>query len=86
MDKTALKRILKDDGLLFLKCFSENEPKRETGPYRFSIGMIKDLFTNRGFKIQSIKETVYQGTLNPLPKALFVVMVKTVRIKQRCLS
>jgi hypothetical protein len=31
----------------------------------------------RGFKIEDIKETVYQGTLNPLPKALFVVMRKS---------
>jgi hypothetical protein len=26
--------------------------------------------------IDSIKETVYQGTLDPFPKALFVVMAK----------
>jgi hypothetical protein len=28
------------------------------------------------FIIDSIKETVYQGTLDPLPKALFAVMIK----------
>lgn len=69
-------RILKKCGFLFLKCFSEKEPHRETGPYRFSPGMIKEIFENKGFKIQSLKETIYQGTLNPLPKALFVVMIK----------
>jgi len=69
-------RILKDGGLLFLKCFSEKEPMRDTGPYRFSYDMIKKTFENNGFKVQSIRETVYQGTLNPLPKALFVVISK----------
>ncbi|MDF0681174.1 MAG: class I SAM-dependent methyltransferase [Candidatus Nitrosocosmicus sp.] len=69
-------RILKEGGLLFLKCFSEKEPVRDTGPYRFSHDMIKKTFENNGFKVQSIKETVYQGTLNPLPKALFVVISK----------
>jgi ubiquinone/menaquinone biosynthesis C-methylase UbiE len=69
-------RILKEGGLLFLQCFSEKEPLRDTGPYRFSHEMIKKIFENSGFKIQSIRETVYQGTLNPLPKALFVVISK----------
>ncbi len=69
-------RILKEGGLLFLKCFSEKEPLRDTGPYRFSNDIIKKTFENGGFKVQSIRETVYQGTLNPLPKALFVVISK----------
>lgn len=67
-------RILKERGLLFLKCFSEKEPVRNTGPYRFSHDMIRNTFENNGFKVQSIRETVYQGTLNPLPKTLFVVL------------
>lgn len=69
-------RILKEGGLLFLKCFSEKEPMRDTGPYRFSHDMIKKTFENNGFKVQNIRETVYQGTLYPLPKALFVVFSK----------
>ena len=69
-------RILKQEGLLFLKCFSEKEPARDTGPYRFSHDMIRKIFENSGFKIQSIWETVYQGTLDPLPKALFIVISK----------
>ncbi len=55
-------RILKEGGLLFLKCFSEKEPLRDVGPYSFSHNMIKKIFENSGFKIQSIIETVYQGT------------------------
>jgi hypothetical protein len=33
------------------------------------------LFRN-DFIIMSVKDTVYQGTLDPLPRALFVVMSK----------
>lgn len=67
-------RILKKDGLFFLKCFSEKEPLRNTGPYRFSSETLEEVFECKGFKIRGIKETVYQGTLDPLPKALFAVI------------
>jgi ubiquinone/menaquinone biosynthesis C-methylase UbiE len=69
-----IKRILRKHGLLFLKCFSIKEP-REEGPYKFSEGDVARIFAGN-FSIESTKETVYQGTLNPLPKALFVVMKK----------
>jgi SAM-dependent methyltransferase len=69
-----IKRILDDDGTLFLKCFSIKEPRQE-GPYKFSESEIRQLFGNE-FVIISVKDTVYQGTLNPLPRALFVVMNK----------
>jgi SAM-dependent methyltransferase len=68
-----IKRILKKDGMLFLKCFSTKE-KRDEGPYRFSKKQLSKIFENEEFKIERIKETVYQGTLDPLPKALFVVL------------
>ena len=69
-----IKQILKkDNGILFLKCFSDKEPRQE-GPYKFSAEQIRDLF-GESFRIDSIKETVYQGTLDPFPKALFVVMI-----------
>jgi ubiquinone/menaquinone biosynthesis C-methylase UbiE len=69
-----IKRILDDDGALFLKCFSIKEPRQE-GPYKFSETEIRQLFGNE-FVIISVKDTVYQGTLDPLPRALFVVMSK----------
>ena len=69
-----IKRILVEKGILFLKCFSRNEP-RDEGPYKFSEDEIRQLFGHE-FVIESIKNTVYQGTLDPLPKALFVVMNK----------
>ena len=68
-------RILKDNGILFLKCFSDKE-QGEEGPHRFSKGKLKETFENENFKIENMKETVYQGTLNPLPKALFATMTK----------
>ena len=69
-----IKQILKDNGILFLKCFSDKEPRQE-GPYKFSQGEIRSLFS-KYFTIGSIKETVYQGTFDPFPKALFAVMIK----------
>jgi SAM-dependent methyltransferase len=71
---TKIKQILKDNGILFLKCFSDKEPRQE-GPYKFSQREIRDLFS-KYFRINSIRETVYQGTLDPLPKALFAAMIK----------
>lgn len=72
-----IKRILDNNGILFLKCFSDKE-QGDYGPYRFSEDNIKEIFGKEGFKIQNIKETVYQGTLTPLPKALFVVIKKII--------
>ncbi len=68
-------RLLGDGGLLFLKTFSTKEPSRGGGPYRFSIDEIDSVFSDR-FVRESFKETVYQGTLDILPKALFVVLRK----------
>ncbi len=70
-----ISRILRDGGLLFLKTFSEKEPSRGGGPYRFSIDEINSIFEKR-FATESFKESVYQGTLDILPKALFVVLRK----------
>jgi SAM-dependent methyltransferase len=69
----TIKGILKANGILFLKCFSYKEPRQE-GPYKFSENEIRDLFSE-SFRIECIKETVYQGTLDPFPKALFIVMI-----------
>jgi SAM-dependent methyltransferase len=69
-------RLLREGGLLFLKTFSAKEPSAAgSGPYRFSIDEIDSVFSDR-FVRQSFKETVYQGTLAILPKALLVVLRK----------
>lgn len=67
-----IKRILKPDGILFLKCFSIDEPMKE-GPYKFSCTDIYNIFSS-SFDITRINKTIFEGTLNPLPKALFTVM------------
>lgn len=67
-------RLLKPSGYLFLKCFSHLQLGEE-GPYRFAPEDIKQIFSPH-FNIYSIAETVYQGTLDPLPKALFCILHK----------
>lgn len=66
--------LINPKGYLFIKCFSHLET-REEGPYRFSPEQIKIIFSPK-FKICSIKETVYQGTLEKFPQALFCVLQK----------
>jgi cyclopropane fatty-acyl-phospholipid synthase-like methyltransferase len=64
--------LLKTGGHLFLKCFSRLQPG-EQGPYRFTPEQIQEIFGSQ-LNVLSIKETVYQGTLDPLPCALFCTM------------
>jgi 2-polyprenyl-3-methyl-5-hydroxy-6-metoxy-1,4-benzoquinol methylase len=72
-----LDSLIKPQGYLFLKCFSHLET-REGGPYRFAPEEIREIFSSR-FNVSSVKETVYQGTLDPLPKALFCILEKSQR-------
>ncbi len=59
-------------GLLLLKTFSALQPG-EVGPHRFTPDAVRTIFAPR-FELLSTRETVYQGTLDPLPKALFSVL------------
>jgi SAM-dependent methyltransferase len=70
-----LKRILKDDGILFLKVMSMEEKglPEDEGPYKFFAQEVSDIF-EKDFEIVHIKPTVYYGTLEELPKALFAVI------------
>lgn len=81
-------RILKNEGVYFLKCFSIKEPyvyvlnrfsdkeqQRKEGPYKFSGDEIIHIF-RKHFEIQAIKDTVYQGIVKPSPRVLFIVMKK----------
>jgi 2-polyprenyl-3-methyl-5-hydroxy-6-metoxy-1,4-benzoquinol methylase len=65
-------RLLKPGGYLFLKCFSHLQPG-EQGPYRFTPAQIREVFGS-WLRVLSIQETVYQGTLDPLPQALFCMI------------
>src|SRR5215470_13190167 len=66
--------LLKTGGYLILKCFSRLQPG-EQGPYRFTPEQIREIFGSR-LSVLSIKGTAYQGTLDPLPHALFCIMRK----------
>ena len=72
-----IKKILRPNGYLFLKCMSIKETNlpEDKGPYRYSQEQIREIFS-ASFDIQDVKETVYYGTLDPLPKAIFFVMRK----------
>jgi cyclopropane fatty-acyl-phospholipid synthase-like methyltransferase len=62
-------RILRPNGWLFLKCFSDKEPGT-WGPFRIAEPELRESF--RGpFDILSIVEAVFQGNVKPHPKALF---------------
>ena len=69
--------LLKPGGYLFLKCFSRLQPG-EQGPFRFTPEQIREVFGSR-LNVLSVKETVYQGTLDPLPRALFCIMQEGIR-------
>ena len=66
--------LIERSGYLFLKCFSSLET-REEGPYRFTPEQIAEIFPSQ-FNLYSVKETVYYGTLEPLPRALFSILKK----------
>ena len=62
-------RVLRPNGWLFLKCFSDKEPGT-WGPYRIAEEELLGYF--RGpFEVLSVAQTVFQGNVKPAPKALF---------------
>ena len=64
-----IKKILKNDGILFLKVMSIEEKglPEDEGQYKFSQYEVVDTF-EKDFEVVEIKPTVYYGTLDPLPK------------------
>ena len=69
----AVGQLIKTEGWLFLKCFS-NKEKRPEGPYRIAPDEIRVNFEEL-FEVVSINETVFQGIQHsPLPRALICVM------------
>ena len=78
---SQIKRILKKNGIIFLKCMSKDEKNLpdDKGPHKFFKNEIIQYF-QKDFDIKKSKDTVYYGILKPLPKALFFVMKKSVKI------
>lgn len=68
----AVARLIKPSGYLFLKCFSHLQPG-EGGPYQFTPKDIEEVFSHH-FQTCLIIDTVYQGTLDPRPRALFCIL------------
>ncbi|HEU4410728.1 MAG TPA: class I SAM-dependent methyltransferase [Polyangiaceae bacterium] len=68
----AVRQLVAPGGFLFLKCFSAKQPGG-LGPFRFAPEDIERIF-GAAFAVRAIEETVYQGTLNPEPRALFCVL------------
>ena len=59
-------------GHLLLKCFSHLQPG-DVGPYRFTAAEIEAVFAS-ALELTLLRETVYHGTLDPLPRALSCVL------------
>ena len=72
-----VRRILKDNGILFLKCMSieEKNISDEDMPHKLSKHEITDSF-DADFNIEKINDTVFSGNLEMNPKALFAVLKK----------
>ena len=72
-----IKRILNENGILFLKCMSveeKNIPDNDM-PHKLSNQEIIDSF-NADFDILKIKDSEFRGALEFYPKALFAVLKK----------
>jgi 2-polyprenyl-3-methyl-5-hydroxy-6-metoxy-1,4-benzoquinol methylase len=61
-------------GHLLLKCFSHLQPG-DVGPHKFTHDEITACFDGT-FELRSTRQTVYQGTLDPLPLAMCCVLVR----------
>jgi 2-polyprenyl-3-methyl-5-hydroxy-6-metoxy-1,4-benzoquinol methylase len=70
----TLAGLLRPGAYLFLKTFSTLEPG-ERGPHRFSPDDVRSIFGGL-FEVLSTDATVYQGTRDPEPRALFSVLKK----------
>ena len=72
-----IKRILNDNGILFLKCMSVEEKNLSDNemPHKLSKQEIMDSF-NADFDIQKIEDSEFRGSLEFFPKALFAVLKK----------
>jgi len=70
----TMSKLLNSGGLLFLKTFSTQQ-QGDWGPHRFDEDSLRAIF-DKSFEVQNSLHTVYQGTLDEQPKALFTVLRK----------
>jgi SAM-dependent methyltransferase len=72
---SQIKRILKENGLLFLKCMSVDEKNIPdgAGPTLYSQDQIKEFFEN-DFEIETTKDSLFYGASSEFYKAIFTVL------------
>lgn len=68
-------KLLKNEGIFFMKCFSDKNTFTGFGPHHISRPMIQELFSKH-FDILKIKDSTYQSVSSQQNKTLFVVMKK----------
>ena len=68
----TVRALLAPSGWLFLKTFSQEQPGTQ-GPHRFTAAQLREVFEG-SFEVVEILPTVFQGQLDPFPKALFAGM------------
>ncbi len=68
----TMHRLLAPSGWLFVKTFSHYQPG-EQGPHRFAPEDLRGTFAD-SFDVVEILDTIYQGQLDPQPKALFATL------------
>ncbi len=67
----TIHRILRPRGFLFLKAFSDKEPRQE-GPYHFSPAELRSVF-QASFEVLSIEDALFHGPFAQGPRALIAV-------------
>ena len=74
---SQIKRILKKNGLLFLKCMSVDEKNIPdgAGPNLYSQEQVKEFFQDE-FEIETMKDSLFYGDTSGSFKAIFTVLKK----------
>ena len=72
----SVSRLLPPGAVLFLKTFSKRQ-EGDWGPRRYSMEEIRDFFSP-AFVVESCQESIFQGTLETNPLALFCVLRRAV--------
>lgn len=68
----STQKLLAPRGFLFLKTFSHLQPG-DQGPHRFRPEDLRAVFEER-FEVLAIRDTEFEGQLEPRPKALFATL------------
>lgn len=79
-----INKVLKDKGILFLKCLSDKEPRLE-GPYKFSQYEIRELF-NESFRIDNIKRNCLSRDFGSTPKGIICCYDKSIVKKWKAIG